>query len=35
MIMADELGWTDKWCTGELDAYLANATREYGVTPSS
>jgi glycerol-3-phosphate dehydrogenase len=34
-IMAGELGWTDKRCTSELDVYLANAVREYGVTPTA
>jgi glycerol-3-phosphate dehydrogenase len=32
-IMSGELGWSDRRCTAELDAYLANARREYGVAP--
>jgi glycerol-3-phosphate dehydrogenase len=31
--MARELGWSDRRCTAELDAYLVNARREYGVAP--
>jgi glycerol-3-phosphate dehydrogenase len=33
-IMARELGWTDSECQREVDAYLANAAREYAVTPA-
>jgi glycerol-3-phosphate dehydrogenase len=33
-IMARELGWSDGRCELEVDAYLANAVREYAVTPA-
>jgi hypothetical protein len=32
--MARELGWSDGRCELEVDAYLANAVREYAVTPA-
>jgi len=31
-IMARELGWSDAECLADVDAYLANAAREYAVT---
>jgi len=33
-IMAGELGWDDVRSAQEADAYLATATREYGIAPS-
>jgi hypothetical protein len=30
--MARELAWADARCRHEIDAYLVNAAREYGVT---
>jgi glycerol-3-phosphate dehydrogenase len=32
-IMARELGWSATRCEQERDIYLANAAREYAVTP--
>ena len=33
-IMARELAWIDARCRDEVDAYLVNAAREYGVAPA-
>lgn len=34
-IMARELGWSDGRCQREVDAYIANAVREYAVAPAA
>jgi glycerol-3-phosphate dehydrogenase len=34
-IMAAELDWSDGRCRSELEAYLVNARREYGIAPAA